>query len=72
LLRTNAKYLFDKNVLDVLFNSLRKAFEDNNYHVLLSTSKSNSNILTKVIFDTINNIIKNVSEKSKDGGQYIN
>ena len=72
LLQTNAKYLFDKNVLDVLFNSLRKAFEDNNYHVLLSTSKSNSNILTKVIFDTINNIIKNVSEKSKDGGQYIN
>ena len=72
LWETSAKNLFDKNVLDVLFNSLRKAFEDNNYHVLLSTSKSNSNILTKVIFDTINNIIQNISEKSKDSYKYIN
>ncbi|MDD7897502.1 ABC transporter permease [Metamycoplasma hyosynoviae] len=72
IIDTDASKLFSEDTINTVFYNLKKAVEDNSYHSLLALAKNNNALLTKVLFDFLNNVIKNVSAESPHNYQFVN
>ncbi|WP_412031743.1 ABC transporter permease [Metamycoplasma buccale] len=60
ILQTELARLFNEDDLNKILDAFKKSIEANDLHTLLATGKVNKNIIIKVIFDAINNLIKSL------------
>lgn len=72
ILESDLGKVLSSDDVELIADAAISAIEKNDYHTLLATSKSNSNLLLKVLFDLLNNVLENVNGRAANNYKYLN